>query len=149
MIRYRKWGVLKSILRMEPTFQGNWTILIYISGCHSGKWKKMIFLKKKSRWNISTNICSQCTHQASSFGVSQPVACWDFFYFRHTVWSVLGGRGSEQSSTGGKCHMLSENVWFSWYKPSKYLILRERKKWWLTKRQTNKQNFLFLIWPLL
>ena len=50
------------------------------------------------------------------------------FILLRPVWSILGGGRSEQGSTGGKCHMLSENVWFSWYKPSKYLILRERKK---------------------
>ena len=34
---------------------------------------------------------------------------------------VLGGTGSEQGGTGCQCDMLSENIWFTWSKPSNLL----------------------------
>ena len=110
------------MLRMEPTFQGNRTILIYISGCHSGEEKKKIFTKKNPDeifQQIYVLIKPAHLPYHNLLGI---------FILLRPVWSILGGGGSKQGSTGGKCHMLSENVWFSWYKPSKYLILRERKK---------------------
>ena len=42
-------------------------------------------------------------------------------------WSVLSDTGSKHGSTGCQCDMLSENIWFTWSKPSYYSIFGEGK----------------------
>ena len=44
------------------------------------RWEKVCFLTG-SRWNISTNTFSQCTHQVGSFTVSQPLGKFFFYFF--------------------------------------------------------------------
>ena len=38
-------------------------------------------------------------------------------------WSVLGDTGSKQGGISCQCDMLSENIWFTWSKPSNHWIL--------------------------
>ena len=65
-------------------------------------------------------------------------------------WLVLGATGSEQGSTGCQCDMLSENIWFTWCKPSNYSIFGEGKgDDGQTNGQTDRQNFLSKNRPLL
>ena len=40
---------------------------------------------------------------------------------------VLGDTGSKQRGTGCQCDMLTENIWFTWCKPSNYSIFGEGK----------------------
>ena len=35
-------------------------------------------------------------------------------------WSVLGDTGSKHGGTGCQCDMLSENIWFTWSKPTNH-----------------------------
>ena len=42
-------------------------------------------------------------------------------------WLVLGDTGSKQGGTGCQCDMLSENIWFTWSKPSYYSIFGKEK----------------------
>ena len=51
------------------------------------------------------------------------VGTWLYLVIRGR--SVLGGAGPEQGGTGCQCDMLSENIWFTWSKPSNYWISEE------------------------
>ena len=46
------------------------------------------------------------------------VVTWWYWVSIGWYWSVLGHTGSEQGATGCQCDMLSENIWFTWSKPS-------------------------------
>ena len=60
-------------------------------------------------------------------------------------WLVLGGTGSEQGVTGCQCDMLSENIWFTWCKPSNYSMFGEgRSDGVQTNRQINRIFYLRL-----
>ena len=59
-------------------------------------------------------------------------------------WLVLGatgsvycGTGSEQGDIGCQCDVISENIWFTWCKPSNSSIFGEGKS---DYRQTNGQT---------
>ena len=65
---------------------------------------------------------------------------------------VLGQK--EQGVTGCQCDMLSENIWFTWCKPSNSSIFGEGKSDYgqthtQTHRHTDRQNFLSKTRPLL
>ena len=52
-----------------------------------------------------------------------PVVTWWYWVSIGWYWSVLGDTGSNQGGTGCQCDMLSENIWFTWSKPSNHWIL--------------------------
>ena len=44
----------------------------------------------------------------------------EYLVSRGRYWLVLGVTGSEQGGTGCQCDMLSENILFTWSKPSNH-----------------------------
>ena len=82
------------------------------------------------------------------------VVTWWYWISSLRYWLVLGGTGSEQGSSGCQCDMLSENIWFTWCKPSNSSIFGEGKSDYgqthtQTHRHTDRQNFLSKTRPLL
>ena len=65
------------------------------------------------------------------------VGIWWYWANIGRYWLVLGGTWSEQGDAGCQCNMLSENIWFTWCKPSNYSIFGEGKS---DDRQTNPQT---------
>ena len=82
------------------------------------------------------------------------VVTWWYWISSLRYWLVLGGTGSEQGGSGCQCDMLSENIWFTWCKPSNSSIFGEGKSDYgqthtQTHRHTDRQNFLSKTRPLL
>ena len=48
------------------------------------------------------------------------VVTWWYWVSIGWCWSVVGDTGSNQGGTGCQCDMLSENIWFTWSKPSNH-----------------------------
>ena len=70
---------------------------------------------------------------------------WWYWISTLRYWLVFGGTGSEQGGTGCSCDILSD-IWFTWCKPSNYLIFGEDKT---DDVQTDRQNFLSKTRPFL
>ena len=56
------------------------------------------------------------------FGWQRAALVVTWWYWVNIGWygSVLGDNGSKKCSTGCQCDMLSENIWFTWSKPSNH-----------------------------
>ena len=71
---------------------------------------------------------------------------WWYWVSIGWYWLVLGDTGSKQRGTGCQCDMLTENIWFTWCKPSNSSIFGEGIS---DYGQIHRQNFLSKTRPLL
>ena len=69
------------------------------------------------------------------------VGIWLYLVSRGRRWLFLGVFGSVSGGIGCQCDMLSENIWFTFYKPSEYSIFGEGKS---DHGQTNRTFYLRL-----
>ena len=48
------------------------------------------------------------------------VVTWWYWVSIGWYWLALGDTGSKQRGTGCQCDILTENIWFTWSKPSNH-----------------------------